>query len=529
MAQYVYGPLGRCIQKTKHVLSNGSYSQGGVKYNYIYDGNRVIAELSSTGNFLAEYLYGNDLDELISIVSSNRDSYYIQDHLNSVRYILNNYGVITEIYHYDNYGNVKITDSFDKIREHSFLGNKYMFCGRRFDKAIMLYNYRTRHFNPQLGRFMQLDPAGLSGGDINFYRYANNNPVKYNDPLGLCKEDDNNPSDENIPPVEPDSDDWDLGPPDLDGPKDLDDLFDIDQFLKDFFGLENINVTDLGFLKEGSYTSLEDLNYALAEIGYYPWAPAIPALSDYFIWAGKKLLLLAKGLISAPVAGFGTFIMVSWPKPLDDPEINLDSPPWGDLFNPPTVPMLPAPTNPPPSGGDDQTPKPIPPTIDPDKLGYDSDSDVDYSDWDNNLGKKIIIDPDGDGRISFPSRGGRAGGAQMLFTINKYKGTVSIRSRSNNTGVPNFTGYAIHKINYLEGRRFTYYDRLSSVDYVVFKHYYNQNPDASIARIRTSNVPGYNTYVDPVNEFLYWCPIGESLHPIVPKGVLPAWGGYKAP
>ena len=43
---------------------------------------------------------------------------------------------------------------------------------------------RARYYNPYLCRFLNPDPAGFSGG-MNFYAYANGNPVSYLDPFGL--------------------------------------------------------------------------------------------------------------------------------------------------------------------------------------------------------------------------------------------------------------------------------------------------------------------------------------------------------
>jgi len=45
--------------------------------------------------------------------------------------------------------------------------------------------YQPRFYDPSLGRFAQADsivPAGVQGYDR--YAYANNNPVRYNDPSG---------------------------------------------------------------------------------------------------------------------------------------------------------------------------------------------------------------------------------------------------------------------------------------------------------------------------------------------------------
>jgi uncharacterized protein RhaS with RHS repeats len=42
-------------------------------------------------------------------------------------------------------------------------------------------------FDPNLGRWMQLDPIGFDSGDVNLYRFADNTPVVETDPLGLKK------------------------------------------------------------------------------------------------------------------------------------------------------------------------------------------------------------------------------------------------------------------------------------------------------------------------------------------------------
>jgi hypothetical protein len=43
--------------------------------------------------------------------------------------------------------------------------------------------YRARYYDPQGGRFMSEDPIDWLGGDVNFYRYASNEPSRFIDPL----------------------------------------------------------------------------------------------------------------------------------------------------------------------------------------------------------------------------------------------------------------------------------------------------------------------------------------------------------
>lgn len=42
-----------------------------------------------------------------------------------------------------------------------------------------------RHYNPSNARFLSEDPIGFLGGDMNLYRYVNNDPMNFSDPSGL--------------------------------------------------------------------------------------------------------------------------------------------------------------------------------------------------------------------------------------------------------------------------------------------------------------------------------------------------------
>ena len=59
------------------------------------------------------------------------------------------------------------------------------FPGQYFDAESGLHYNWHRYYEPRSGRYITLDPIGLAGGDVNFYRYVLNNPVRWIDPWGL--------------------------------------------------------------------------------------------------------------------------------------------------------------------------------------------------------------------------------------------------------------------------------------------------------------------------------------------------------
>jgi RHS repeat-associated protein len=65
-------------------------------------------------------------------------------------------------------------------------GVAYRFAGYRLDAATGYYYVRARYYSPALGRFLEPDPIGTTGG-ANIYAYVGNDPLNGIDPLGLYR------------------------------------------------------------------------------------------------------------------------------------------------------------------------------------------------------------------------------------------------------------------------------------------------------------------------------------------------------
>lgn len=85
----------------------------------------------------------------------------------------------------DNTGAVSNKNLYGPFGEITTLaGTTFGFTGQRYDAELGLYYFKNRYYSPTLGRFLQPDPIGYTGEELNIYGYAANSPLKYTDPTG---------------------------------------------------------------------------------------------------------------------------------------------------------------------------------------------------------------------------------------------------------------------------------------------------------------------------------------------------------
>jgi len=143
---YVYDPGGRRIEKKY---------DGQAVMKYLYDGDSIIAEYDATGALVHKYIYGPGVDQPICMIDAsdaNATYYYHFDGLGSVIALTDTDANVVQLYEYSIYGQVAASDP-----NHP---NRFLFTGREFDAETGLYYYRARYYNPEIGRFLQTDPAG---------------------------------------------------------------------------------------------------------------------------------------------------------------------------------------------------------------------------------------------------------------------------------------------------------------------------------------------------------------------------------
>ncbi|MBI5386521.1 MAG: RHS repeat-associated core domain-containing protein [Verrucomicrobia bacterium] len=178
-------------------------SAGNVQYGYDLASQRVSLTATNNGQLTTNKFVVNPnaaLSQVLVRVRGGVTNYYVYGLglLYEVTETATSTNTLT--YHYDYRGStVALSDPASGIRdrmEYSPYGSvtyhfgtndtPFLFNGRYGVQtdANGLLHMRARYYNPFLCRFVSADPAGFSGG-LNWYAFADGNPVSLMDPFGL--------------------------------------------------------------------------------------------------------------------------------------------------------------------------------------------------------------------------------------------------------------------------------------------------------------------------------------------------------
>lgn len=139
-----------------------------------YDRDDITTEIRS-GGIAATYLRTLHIDRPLSRKGLSEEFYHA-DALGSTLVLSDSAGTVKTGYSYDPFGK--------PIGSGAVSTNSVQYTGREYE-GNDLYYYRFRYYSNRLQRFVSEDPAGLIGGDVNFYAYVSNAPTMFSDPLGL--------------------------------------------------------------------------------------------------------------------------------------------------------------------------------------------------------------------------------------------------------------------------------------------------------------------------------------------------------
>ncbi|MDA8064029.1 MAG: Tox-REase-5 domain-containing protein, partial [Thermaerobacter sp.] len=157
---YAYDALGRRI----------GVDAAGRATGYVYDGANIHLEYDG-GSLAAVYTTGLRADSALEMTRGGQSYYYLQDGLGSTTALTDAAGAVVDAYRYDAFGNPVSTGTVE---------NPFTFTGREYDSTDGIYYYRTRYYDPGVGRFLSEDPLP----SYNPYPYAADDPVDYVDPSG---------------------------------------------------------------------------------------------------------------------------------------------------------------------------------------------------------------------------------------------------------------------------------------------------------------------------------------------------------
>jgi RHS repeat-associated protein len=155
----------------------------GVVENYFIDRDQIAVVTDGGGNQTFHYLYGLNVDQVLAQDSPSGMVWALADRLGSIDTLTDKDGVVVDKRTFDSFGRV-LSETNPSV---SF---RYGYTGRERDLESGLDYYRARYYDPNVGRFISVDPLGFGAGDTNLYRYVGNSSTLATDPTGLFSLDD---------------------------------------------------------------------------------------------------------------------------------------------------------------------------------------------------------------------------------------------------------------------------------------------------------------------------------------------------
>ncbi len=165
---YAYDAFGRRTRKQRE----------GYTIEFFWAGEQLIAEIITTAQtkIRYDYLYYPGTYTPLAVRVDGQIYGYHCDHLGTPRMVSAPDGSTVWLADYSSFGAARIA--------HGTFRTPLRTPGQYFDEETGLHYNRFRYYSTELGRYLTRDPLGFLA-ELNFYRFAKNNPINSADPLGL--------------------------------------------------------------------------------------------------------------------------------------------------------------------------------------------------------------------------------------------------------------------------------------------------------------------------------------------------------
>jgi RHS repeat-associated protein len=189
-SEFAYDGKMRRRKRIEYSWVGGAWVTNSVTY-YVYDGNLVAEERDLNNLPSIIYTRGSDLSGSFEAVGgigglltrtdattlTDSHAYYQIDGSGNVTCLINTNNKMLATYSYDPYGNI--------LSQNGILAevNVYRFSTKELHANSGTYFYGYRFYEPTLQRWINSDLIEEEGG-LNLFRFANNDPMRFLDPLG---------------------------------------------------------------------------------------------------------------------------------------------------------------------------------------------------------------------------------------------------------------------------------------------------------------------------------------------------------
>ncbi len=147
---------------------------------FVRNGLLALQERNGSNAVTRQYAWGlsmgGGIGGLLELKQSGQNYSYLYNGKGNVAALLDDAQSVMATYTYDAYGQL--------MSKTGSLDQPYQFSTKRHDEALGLNYFGYRFYSAGVGRWLNRDPIGETGG-IGLYTYAGNNPPNFIDPLGL--------------------------------------------------------------------------------------------------------------------------------------------------------------------------------------------------------------------------------------------------------------------------------------------------------------------------------------------------------